>query len=97
MGNGWRGDLGTFMISRPHLEWGDGEMTNQILLWNFPFGLGFRQTSGKLQATVWAWVQSNDKLGFRQTKGFGLAKPWTWVQGNLGLGFGQKFREKCRE
>ena len=52
LGTGWRRGFGTFITSTPiyqsserlvevyHFQWGNEEI-NQILLWNFPFGLGF--------------------------------------------------------
>ena len=52
------------MVEIEHLEWDDGEIANQILLWNFPFG----HTLGKPWAKPWAKPWPN--LG--QT----LAKPW---------------------
>ena len=34
------------MVVINHLEWGDGELANQISLWNFPFGLTYGLTYG---------------------------------------------------
>ena len=51
------------MVVINHLEWGDGELANQISLWNFPFGLTYGLTYGQtyglnlrahLRANLWA-------------------------------------------
>ena len=49
-----------------YFEWGDGEITNQILLWNFPFrlwfGLGFR---------LWLGLEFGLEFGYGFELGFG--------------------------
>ena len=60
--------LSILLLAR--LEWGEGEITNRILPWNFPFehgfGEGFEEGSGR----VWGRIQAR----LRQGAGKGLGK-----------------------
>ena len=66
------------------MEWSDGEITNQILLWNFPFGLrfglGFMLGFGL-----------GFRLGFEVGIGLGLG---LGLELGLGLGYRQVFNNK---
>ena len=63
------------------MEWGDGEITNQILLWNFPFRLGFGLGFS-------LWLEFGLGLGFRLGFGLGFGLGFRPL---FGLGFGLGF------
>ena len=69
-----------------HLEWGEGELTNQLLAWKFPLVCDLGKSWGEVWGRVWGNVQG---------------KVWGKVQEMFremfGEKFGERFREKFRE
>ena len=70
------------------MGWGDGEITNKILVSKFLFGKeyrkGFRQDLGKGLARAWTGCSQGSSLGLGKVLGRAPAR----VQTEFGQGFG---------
>ena len=66
------------MVGIWHLEWGDGEIANQLLLWNFPFRVRakFGQSLGNVRAK---FGQSLGKVWAK----FGQCSGNVWADGEF--------------